>query len=136
MVPESPENEIVDLWSKTRNKVLEAYDRLQFHSALEDIFAFIGAINKFLEIRAPWKLAKSDLPEDQKRLCTALAVCSEAIRLTATILMPILPTVSQQILEIFQIKTVFWKNHLDWNGECLVNQSLAVKSIILFPRIV
>jgi methionyl-tRNA synthetase len=34
---------------------LKAYGQLQFHRALEDIFIFIRAINKFLEIRAPWK---------------------------------------------------------------------------------
>jgi methionyl-tRNA synthetase len=132
---ESPENNLINLWSQTRDSTLDAYDRLQFHTALDGIFTFIGAINKFLEIRAPWKLAKSAQPQDQEHLDTALAVSSEAIRLAATILAPILPTVSQQILEIFQVKAIAWGKQLEWNNEYLLNRSLAAESIILFPRI-
>ncbi|MDR2812752.1 MAG: methionine--tRNA ligase [Puniceicoccales bacterium] len=133
---EAPETELIGLWSQTHEKVLHGYDRLQFHRALEDIFTFIGAINKFLEIRAPWKLAKSKDPREQNRLRTTLAASSEAIRLAATILAPILPTISQQILEIFQIKAMAWGKQLDWNGHNLANQSLGMESVILFPRIV
>lgn len=131
---ESPENDLINLWSKTRDSTLDAYDRLQFHTALEDIFTFIRAINKFLETRAPWKLAKSDQPKDRERLDTVLAVSSEAIRLAATILAPILPIVSQQILEIFQVKAIAWGKQLEWNNEYLFNRSLSADSIILFPR--
>ncbi|MDR1907136.1 MAG: methionine--tRNA ligase [Puniceicoccales bacterium] len=132
---EAPEMEIANLWSQIHGKVLEAYDHLQFHTALEDVFTFIGAINKFLEIRAPWKLAKSDDPKEQARLRTTLAVSSEAIRLAATILAPILPITSQQILEIFQIKEIAWGKQLDWNGYNSINKSLTKESIILFPKI-
>jgi methionyl-tRNA synthetase len=132
---EAPEKEIVNLWLKTHTRVLEAYDRFQFHGALEDIFTFIRAINKFLEIRAPWKLAQSEDPRDRERLRTSLAVCAEAIRLAATILAPILPNSSQKILEIFQISGTAWGKYLEWNGHPLAQQSLTVDSVILFPKI-
>jgi methionyl-tRNA synthetase len=64
---------------------------------------------KFIEVHASWKLAKSNDPRDQIHLRTSLAVCFEALRLVATILMPILPTASQQILAIFQINEITWE---------------------------
>ncbi|MDR1434912.1 MAG: methionine--tRNA ligase [Puniceicoccales bacterium] len=131
---EKPEREIIDLWAQTQRKVLEAYERLQLHGALEDIFTFVRAINKFLEIRAPWKLAKSEDPKHRAHLHTSLAICSEAIRLTATILAPILPTASQKMLSIFQIDRIIWGKELEWNAHPLANQSLATDAMILFPR--
>jgi methionyl-tRNA synthetase len=133
--PETPETEIIALWAQTQEKVLEAYDQLQFHKALEDIFTFICAINKFLEIRAPWKLAKSDDPKDSLRLHNSLAVCAEGIRLAAAILAPILPNTSQKIYEIFRLDAVAWGEYLQWNAHFLAGKSLAVESLILFPRI-
>jgi methionyl-tRNA synthetase len=133
--PETPESEIMDLWTQTQEKVLEAYNQLQFHKALEDVFTFICTINKFLEIRAPWKLAKSGDPKDQVRLSNSLAVCAEGIRLAAAILAPILPNTSQKISEIFKLEAVAWGEHLQWNAHFLAGKALAVESLILFPRI-
>ncbi|MDR2807074.1 MAG: class I tRNA ligase family protein, partial [Puniceicoccales bacterium] len=132
---ESYDNELIDLWIQTQIKVLEAYDQLQFHNALENIFIFIRAINKFLEMCTPWKLAKSEAPKDQSRLRTVLALCAEAMRLAATILAPILPTVSSKILAVFQISAVTWGKSLTWDNHILTGRSITTDALILFPRI-
>ncbi|MDR3317758.1 MAG: methionine--tRNA ligase [Puniceicoccales bacterium] len=132
---ETLEQELIDLWNRTRLQVLDAYNQLQFHSALEDIFTFIRAINKFLENRAPWKLAKSNDIEDREHLHGTLIVCSEAIRLAATILAPILPTTSQKILAIFRIDRIEWGKQLEWDNRRLSGVQITTDAMILFPRI-
>ncbi|MDR2200882.1 MAG: methionine--tRNA ligase [Puniceicoccales bacterium] len=132
---ESLEREMVDAWEQTQSKVLEGYEQLQFHSALENIFAFIAKANRFLEMRAPWKLAKSNDPKDLEMLHTTLAVCSEAVRLIATILIPIMPGIGQRILSVFAIDQATWGTQLNWDLNHLAGRPLAMDAPILFPRI-
>jgi hypothetical protein len=62
-------------------------------------------------------------------------ISSEAIRLAATILVSILPTLSRQIFEICQVQTIAWGKQLEWNNKYLTNRYFAAESSILFPPI-
>ena len=53
-------------------KSMEHFDTFQFSQGLEQIFVFIRSINKYADERTPWKLAKSELKEDQEKLKTCL----------------------------------------------------------------
>ncbi|MEM9227923.1 MAG: class I tRNA ligase family protein, partial [Verrucomicrobiota bacterium] len=72
-VNEEPEQDLLKLWETTHPEVREKFDAFEFHRGLDKAFAFIRAINRYAEIRAPWKLAKSDDPADRAKLETALA---------------------------------------------------------------
>jgi len=131
---EKPEEALKALWESTKKEVLELFDTFQFHKAIEQIFMFIRATNRYVEIRAPWKLAKSESMEDQSRLLTSLASVGEALRLASIILKPIIPRTSRRILEALgtqDIKT--FDNHLEWS-EVLTGKTIGEKEI-LFPRI-
>ena len=131
---EKPEEALKALWESTKKEVLELFDTFQFHKAIEQIFMFIRATNRYVEIRAPWKLAKSESMEDQSRLLTSLATVGEALRLASIILKPIIPRTSRRILEALgtqDIKT--FDNHLEWS-EVLTGKTIGEKEI-LFPRI-
>ena len=52
-------------WTRCREEVLTAFEQFQFHSALEKTFAFITSLNRYAEVRAPWKLAKSEDEKDK-----------------------------------------------------------------------
>ena len=131
---EKPEEALKTLWASTKKEALELFDTFQFHKAIEQIFMFIRATNRYVEIRAPWKLAKSESMEDQSRLLTSLATVGEALRLASIILKPIIPRTSRRILEALgtqDIKT--FDNHLEWS-EVLTGKTIGEKEI-LFPRI-
>ena len=131
---EKPEEALKTLWASTKKEALELFDTFQFHKAIEQIFMFIRATNRYVEIRAPWKLAKSESMEDQSRLLTSLASVGEALRLASIILKPIIPRTSRRILEALgtqDIKT--FDNHLEWS-EVLTGKTIGEKEI-LFPRI-
>ena len=132
-VNEEPETSLKDAWSAVRGEILPLYEGMQFHIALDKIFAFIRAINKYAETRAPWKLAKSADPADKARLETSLAFMCEGLRLAASALAPIMPTISEKILSLLaQPKLDTFGDALNWSDR-LCGAKLGAQEI-LFPR--
>ena len=112
---------------------MRLYDGMQFHIALEKTFNFIRAINRYAEQRAPWKLAKSETESDRLLLAATLANMAEGLRVSAVLLAPIMPNVSEKILTLLGAEKIErfagsdkWSNSLE--GKTLGAQE------ILFPR--
>jgi len=128
-----PEATVHALWAQTHESVLDCYRQFQFHTALEKTFAFITALNRYAEIRAPWKLAKSDDPKDRALLETSLATMAEGIRLATVFLKPVMPETADKINELLgQAPVELWEGQLEWSDR-LKGQVLGGKAI-LFPR--
>lgn len=125
--------ELRELWSRTRDDVLQLNEELQFHTGLDRTFNFVRAINRFTEQRAPWKLAKSESAADQQALRTTLATMAEALRLAATLLAPVMPSTTQRVLDLLGSKpTGAWQDQLQW-GSTLAGATVG-ETAILFPR--
>ena len=130
---EEPERELHALWEKTRDEYLALCEGFQFHTGLERVFAFVKAINAYIERRAPWKLAKSADPADAERLRTALATMSEALRLAATAIRPVMPSTSDQIHAVLGASGgPTWREELGWGGRLAGCRTAA--TLVLFPR--
>lgn len=134
-IEEEPEKELKSTWSTILKESQLMLEEFQFHTALENIFSAIRATNRYLEIRAPWKLSKSTEKYDQNALKTCLCLCAEAIRISATILLPFMPTICLQIASIFDFKISSWTHNLFWNEKSLIHKHITADSAILFPRI-
>ena len=133
-VEEDFEKSLKSLAAETSSEVLRLCDGMQFHLALEKIFAFVRAINKYAEQRAPWKLAKSSEPSDREKLETTLSNMAEALRIASVLLAPVMPTVSEKILSLLgQPKAERYEGNVEWSNR-LENSTLAAPEI-LFPRI-
>ena len=85
---EELEKKLQTRWEEVSAKTLDLYQTYHFHQALEETIGFVRAINKYADERAPWKLAKSDAPEDKKALATSLATMLEGLRLANELLAP------------------------------------------------
>lgn len=132
-VEEDPERELRAAWERCRVEVLQAYEQFQFHLALEKTFSFISSLNRYAEIRAPWKLAKSSEPADTALLATTLALLAEGLRLATTFLKPVMPETADRICALLgQPPVELWEGQLDWSNR-LTGQVLGEKTI-LFPR--
>ena len=128
-----PEQALKAVWEVTKAELVPLYEGFQFHRALERIFGFISAINKYAETRAPWKLAKSEAEEDREKLETSLAVMAEALRLSMVLLTPVMPEISSKVRALIGAESFeSLKGQLDW-GTSLAGASLGEKAI-LFPR--
>ena len=119
--------------AETAPEVLKLNDGMQFHIALDKIFAFIRSINKYAEQRAPWKLAKSEDAADKAKLETTLANMCEALRIASVLLSPVMPTVSEKILSLLaQPKAEVYEGNIVWSGR--LEGKILSDPEILFPR--
>ncbi|MGA1205381.1 MAG: class I tRNA ligase family protein [Opitutales bacterium] len=132
-VEEDPEKELKSGWEQCRTEVLDFYEQFQFHLALERTFGFITSLNRYAEIRAPWKLAKSQEVADRDLLATTLANLAEGLRLANAFLKPVMPGISDRISGLLgQDPVELWEGQLEWSNR-LDGQVLGEKTI-LFPR--
>jgi methionyl-tRNA synthetase len=132
-VVEEPESTLHNLWKETQADVLAAYSQFQFHFALEKTFTFITALNRYAEIRAPWKLAKSDDEKDRALLETTISTLAEGLRLANVFIKPVMPEICDRISGLLgQQPVTRWEGQLDWSTR-LDGQVLGEKAI-LFPR--
>ena len=132
-VEEEAVRQLKGCWEQTRTEVLTAFEQFQFHIALEKTFFFVSALNRYAEIRAPWKLAKSEDAADKALLATTLANLAGGLRLANTFLKPVMPDIADRISGLLGQEPVnLWEGQLDWSSR-LDGQVLADKAI-LFPK--
>ncbi len=130
---EEPEKELKELFNNSIEEIKRMFDGMQFHTALDKIFTFIRGINRYAEVRAPWKLAKSTESTDAQRLETSLAYMAEGLRLSAIMLASVMPSISEQILGLLgQSRLEAYGDSLVW-GNTLEGSKLGEQAI-LFPR--
>ena len=70
-----------------------AYDQLAFDKVLENIYGFASDLNKLVDTKKPWELAKTD-PEAAKAVLLELVAC---LRKVAVWLEPFMPTVAKEM---------------------------------------
>jgi len=73
-----------------------AMDVHALHDGAAAAFRLISAANNFIAEKQPWALAKDPAKADQ--LNGVLADCAEAVRVAATLLLPIMPTSATEVL--------------------------------------
>jgi methionyl-tRNA synthetase len=77
-------------------KVQALLQEYKVDAAINEIMNLIRAVNKYMEVQAPWKLAKTDLPSAGR----VLYVATEALRLSAVLLRAVMPQKAERVLEI------------------------------------
>jgi methionyl-tRNA synthetase len=110
--------------------------RMEFHRALEAIFAVVDETNRYLDARAPWKAAKQ--PEREEQVRTTLFTCCQALRCVALLLAPFTPVASRAILERLGIPEAIEHARLPedvhvWNAPAPGTPT--TKGAPLFPRV-
>ena len=71
-----------------------AFESLALDAACAVVFQFVDRINEYIATQAPWKLAKAGADE---ALDVVLWTASEAVRLAAVMLWPVMPSSSDEI---------------------------------------
>lgn len=133
-ITEQPEEELKKHWKKVNDHLFEYFDSFQFHLGLEKIFGFISNLNRYVEMRAPWKLAKSADPSDRNKLDTTLAMMTEGLRLATLGLGPIMPQMANKVQKLLGEPVIeSWKDGFEWSSK-LSGRTLG-ESCILFPKL-
>lgn len=94
---QTPEDhEIIEKGKVLTDKVNGLIKDYQVQSAIDEIIGLIRMVNKYMEAQAPWKVVKTD----KERAGTILYIATEALRLAAVLLSPVMPTKTTEVLEI------------------------------------
>ena len=78
-----------------KKKVLQFSEDYALSKALEEIWAYISSVNKYLAVNEPWKLAKDQ--SKRKRLGRILYQAAAALRGISYLLFPVMPGSSEKI---------------------------------------
>ncbi len=84
-----------EIAQQTEARVARAIADFALHDALRAIFELVAAANRYVDSRAPWRLAK--LPSNARALEHCLSSLVHALRVTARLLAPFLPATASEI---------------------------------------
>jgi len=115
-------------------KMAELMDGFRFADALEELFKYVGALNKYIDLTAPWVLAKNE--EDKPRLASVMYNLAEGLRIVGVLLTPFLPDTAARMREQLGIEDdaqYSWESAKTYGT--LAKGTTVVKGDPLFPRI-
>ncbi|MCX6567304.1 MAG: methionine--tRNA ligase [Candidatus Aminicenantes bacterium] len=89
--------EIRKAFEEMKKWAVAQYDSYALNKALEEIWAFITTVNKYLADNAPWKLHKD--PALRPRLARVLYQAAASLRGVAALIAPVMPGSAQKMWE-------------------------------------
>ena len=90
------DEDLINVVTTTRNRVIEKLDKLRVADAITEIFALFKRCNKYVDETEPWVLAKDETKKE--RLATVLYNLVEGISIGANLLEPFMPETSAKVL--------------------------------------
>jgi methionyl-tRNA synthetase len=90
------EAELLGYSKKATQFAKENIGEAKLSLVVEEILNSVKALNRYLEITAPWKLAKSTEQKDKDKLATVLYTGAEALRIALSLLSPVMPQKTEQ----------------------------------------
>ena len=134
-IPEKYEYDDIDMEliikaKEAPDEILSNYNNLKIHKSIELIMQLLRSVNKYLEVKAPWKLIKSSNKEDFLKASTTLYISSELLKIGTLLLYPVMPEKTTILL-----KSLGVKSNTDFTfGNLKPNTQISVANN-LFPRI-
>ena len=106
-----------------------------FNRALLAIWEFIGRMNKYIDVMAPWELAKK--PSSRKQLEAVIYNLLEGLRVVAGLIYPVMPNSAETMQKHLGLnpEATFYKLDKLKKWRSIPPGTQLLKTISLFPRI-
>ncbi len=127
--PTAEDNKIIEQGKHLGDTVKNEVDDLNLNKATDAVINFVRTINKYMEIRQPWKLVKTDKTEAG----TVLHIAAEGLRLAANLLHPVMPEKMNLLISVLPTSSADNANKYLW-GQLKPGAELK-QFPTLFPRI-
>ncbi|AEF18746.1 MULTISPECIES: methionine--tRNA ligase [unclassified Hydrogenobaculum] len=118
-------------YKKVATEVLEAFDKymneLQFHKALEEVMKLVDYLNKYVDEKAPWTLAKNNDPSLKDVLLTLI----DGILLSCWMLNPFMPNKMKEVFDALGVKIYYITSPKPYS----IDFEAIKTKINLFPKI-
>lgn len=134
LCPAEEDENIKAMGAALHEKVTQEMDALRFSDALTDIWQYIGALNKYIDITAPWVLAKDEA--NKNRLASVMYNLAEGLRIVGVLITPFLPDTALKIREqlgIIADSEYSWDSVQAYGG--LSAGTKVCRKEAIFPRI-
>jgi methionyl-tRNA synthetase len=117
-----------------KGRVSELFEDYALSKALEEIWVYINAVNKYLADNEPWKLAQDETKK--KRLARILYQTAAAIRGISYLVYPVMPESAQKIWNLLgETKAVAEELYESCRFENLGTGVKIQRPLPLFPRV-
>uniref|UniRef100_A0A2M3ZIF8 Methionine--tRNA ligase, mitochondrial n=1 Tax=Anopheles braziliensis TaxID=58242 RepID=A0A2M3ZIF8_9DIPT len=129
-------NRLLEVLREMPDKTLHHYQKHNFYLVVDTVIHLLHTTNNFFETTTPWKLKKSESPDDRAMLNAILTITMEVLRQTAIVMQPIIPVLTERLLDKLNIPA----SARTWDDTKLSfrtkDASLGDQDSILFRRIV
>ena len=132
LLARSEERALLDAATTLVGKVKEAVGSFQLSVALREVWDLVGATNRYIVTREPWKLAKD--PARQAELATSLFVPADTLRVIAELLRPFMPSTAERMLGMLG-QTAEPASWTTLQSGTLAPGTVLGETVPLFPRI-
>lgn len=97
VVPEEPDETGLEVdFGGAHDDIAARFDKLELTAALEDVWTLVRRLNRHVEERAPWKLAKDESKAEE--LDATLYGLAEGLRVVSILLHPYIPKATAKLL--------------------------------------
>jgi methionyl-tRNA synthetase len=126
---------LADKASRAVERYQKAMENFAFHKAMGAIWEFINQMNKYVDVTAPWMLAKNKSGRPQ--LEVVIYNLLEGLRVVAGLIYPVMPDTAATMTRHLGLdaEKPFFKMKLVGNWKMLTPGIQLPKSTTLFPRI-
>jgi methionyl-tRNA synthetase len=113
----------------------KAMETFAFHKALMAVWEFIGQMNKYIDVTAPWELAKKK--SNSKQLQTLIYNLLEGLRIISGLIYPVMPDTAKLMQKHLGLdpQAPFYLLDQLRTWKTIPPGTKLLKSITLFPRI-
>ncbi|HEY4271336.1 MAG TPA: class I tRNA ligase family protein [Candidatus Udaeobacter sp.] len=108
-----------------------AMSRFEVHSAISRLVEFATTCNTYIEMSAPWKLAKD--PDRSEALDHVLFALAESLRIIAILISPVLPVAARETFYQLNLHDEYKLSDAQWGA--VPDEHRLGKPVPLFPRI-
>lgn len=111
-----------------------AMEKMEFNTAIAEIWVLISRANKYIDETQPWVLAKEE-EDKQKELDSVMVHLAETLRIVAILLQPIMTETPQKIFEQLGLNSESMKMKEIHFGEFPIGIKVVEKGTPIFPRL-
>ena len=120
--------ELISKAKKYPIEILEKYNNLKLHEAINLTFDLFRSLNKYLEIKSPWKSIKN--PEEIEDTSNTLYIASELLRIGTILISPVMPEKSKELFGYLNLEVSY-----DYSFGMLQSGHKVLKPNNMFPKI-
>jgi len=127
---ETLDGQLHEAGDRTIAAVRAAFEQVQVHVALQEVWGLVALVNKYIVEREPWTLAKR--PEQAALLDRTLYQAADTLRVIAALVDPVMPDAASRIRRMLGVRQETWT---ELRMGTLPSGTALAPAEPLFPRI-